>query len=93
MEFNLKFDEDKLREIVDEVVNKIRSGEIQLIEGPKGEWNPLSDVIPVVKGCYLTTTINYEVYCDYWNGENFDRTEDVIAWMPLPRPYMGKEQL
>ena len=54
--------------------------------------NPLSDSRPIGKGLYLTTTIHHEVYCDYWNGESFDRTEAVIAWMPLPEPYEGKEK-
>ena len=45
--------------------------------------------VPEEKGMYLTTTIDKDVYCDYWNGVNFDRTELVIAWMPLPLPYEG----
>ena len=52
-------------------------------------WIPCSRKVPEEKGMYLTTTIDKEVYCDYWNGVNFDRTELVIAWMPLPLPYEG----
>lgn len=52
-------------------------------------WIPCSKKVPEEKGMYLTTTIDKEVYCDYWNGVNFDRTELVIAWRPLPLPYEG----
>lgn len=52
-------------------------------------WIPCSRKVPEEKSMYLTTTIDKEVYCDYWNGVNFDRTELVIAWMPLPLPYEG----
>lgn len=51
------------------------------------EWFKVSDRIPPEKGYYLTTTIHEEVYCDYWNGEYFNRTEMVIAWLPMPEPY------
>lgn len=54
------------------------------------DWIPCSDELPKEKGEYLTTTKNEEVYCDYWNGENFDRTEYIIAWMPKPQPYKPK---
>ena len=50
-------------------------------------WIPCSRKVPEEKGMYLTTTIDKGVYCDYWNGVNFDRTELVIAWKPLPEPY------
>ena len=50
-------------------------------------WIPCSRKVPEEKGMYLTTTIDKGVYCDFWNGVNFDRTELVIAWMPLPEPH------
>lgn len=62
------------------------------------DWIPVSKRLPETdnpsegKGYYLTTTKNREVYCDYWNGENFDRTETVIAWMPRPKPYEPQER-
>lgn len=52
-------------------------------------WILCSRKVPEEKGMYLTTTIDKGVYCDYWNGVNFDRTELVIAWLPLPLPYEG----
>ena len=54
------------------------------------EWIPVSERLPEEKGYYLTTTMYHEVYCDYWD-ENFNRTEEVIAWMPLPKPYKAGE--
>lgn len=90
--FTVKFDGEKLKELVDQVVEKFKSGELQITEQPQGTWNSISESQPVIKGYYLTTTIHHEVYCDYWNGENFDRTEAVIAWMELPNPYESEVQ-
>ena len=56
------------------------------------QWIPVSERLPEERGFYLTTTKNKAVYCDYWNEDNFDRTEMVIAWMPLPDPYKGKQR-
>ena len=52
-------------------------------------WIPCSRKVPEEKGMYLTTTIDKGVYCDFWNGVNFNRTELVIAWRPIPEPYEG----
>lgn len=57
---------------------------------PEQRWIPVSERLPEKDGCYLTTTMYKQVYCDYWNGDYFDRTETVIAWMPLPSPYKGE---
>ena len=54
---------------------------------PEQRWIPCSERLPEERGFYLTTTKDKAVYCDYWNEDNFDRTEMVIAWMPLPEPY------
>ena len=54
---------------------------------PEPKWIPCSERLPEERGFYLTTTKDKAVYCDHWNEDNFDRTEMVIAWMPLPEPY------
>ena len=54
---------------------------------PEQKWIPCSERCPKENGYYLTSTINKEVYCDYWSYDHFDRTEAVIAWMRLPDPY------
>ena len=56
------------------------------------EWMPCSKGVPNENKYYLTTTVNDEVYCDRWIEDNFDRTELVIAWMPLPEPYKEGER-
>ena len=53
-------------------------------------WIPCSERLPNKDGYYLTTTYYRQVYADYWNEDHFDRTEAVIAWMPLPEPYKGE---
>lgn len=54
------------------------------------QWIPCSERLPDEKGYYLTTTMYQEVYCDYWNGECFNRTEMIIAWKSLPEPWKGE---
>ena len=54
-------------------------------------WIPCSKRLPFDAGYYLTTTTYNEVFCDYWNLNEWNRTEQVIAWMPLPEPYKGEE--
>ena len=55
-------------------------------------WIPCSERLPEKDGYYLTSTMYRQVYGDYWNGDNFDRTEMVIAWQSLPEPYEPDEQ-
>lgn len=56
------------------------------------KWIPVSEGLPEENGHYLTTTMYNEVYCDYWEEERFNRTEAVIAWMPLPAPYKAESE-
>ena len=56
------------------------------------KWIPISERVPKENGYYLTTTMLGEVYCDYWNEIAFDRTETVIAWMPLPTSYQAESE-
>lgn len=60
-------------------------------EPKTGRWIPVSERLPEKEGYYITQTMYQEVYCDYWEGERFERTETVIAWMPLPEPYKESE--
>lgn len=55
------------------------------------EWIPINERLPRENGYYLTSTEFNEVYCDYWEDKRFNRTEKVIAWMPLPAPFEQKE--
>ena len=74
------------RQIAEKCLNVLPSAQ------PEQRWIPCSERLPEERGFYLTTTKDKAVYCDYWNEDNFDRTEMVIAWMPLPEPYReGKD--
>ena len=55
------------------------------------QWISVTERLPEEDGNYLTTTTFGEVYCDFWNGIYFNRTELVIAWMPLPEPYKERQ--
>lgn len=55
------------------------------------KWIVISEKVPEQDGYYLTSTVYNEVYCDYWSVDHFNRTETVLAWMPLPEPY--KEEM
>lgn len=60
-------------------------------ENPK-KWIPVSERLPEENGYYLTTTMYHEVYCDFWEEDRFNRTEEIIAWMPLPEPYKAESE-
>ena len=59
---------------------------------PEPEWIPVSERLPKENSFYLTSTMFGEVYLNKWNGINWERTEEVLAWMPLPNPYKEGEQ-
>jgi hypothetical protein len=65
---------------------KLMRDSAELLSAPP-RWIPVTERLPEERGLYLTTTKDKAVYCDHWNEDNFDRTEIVIAWMPLPEPY------
>ena len=56
---------------------------------PANRWIPIREKMPDRSGFYLVTTEYDEVYCDYYNENNFNRHEIIIAWMPMPDPYKG----
>ena len=56
------------------------------------KWIPVSERLPEETGYYLTTTMYHKVFCDFWEEDHFYRTEEVIAWMPLPEPYKAESE-
>ena len=66
---------------------------------PAQQWIPCSERLPEATGVYIVT-------CNIYNGDKVDgvtatwsywrRNEwmmkDVLAWMPLPKPYGGDEE-
>ena len=57
-----------------------------------GKWIPCSERLPEYAKFYLTSTEDDSVYCDFYDGYRFLRTEKVIAWMEMPEPYTEEEQ-
>ena len=65
---------------------------------PEPQWIPCSERLPEATGVYIVT-------CNIYNGDKVDgvtatwsywrRNEwmmkDVLAWMPLPKPYGGEQ--
>lgn len=56
------------------------------------KWIAISKETPSKCGWYITTTIYNETYCDYWDGDRFNRSEVIIAWMELPEPYRAESE-
>lgn len=66
-----------------------------------GRWIPVSERLPEEEGRYLTTIFNgiqYIMTCDYhpysrcWFPDDECASDNVIAWMPLPEPYMAESE-
>ena len=64
-------------------------------------WIPVSERLPVMNGNYLVTveandgtaSIKYQMVDHYgpkWLHE--EKTQKVIAWMPLPEPYKAESE-
>lgn len=112
----IHFDDEKLHEIVDEAMKKLK----EEIEPKQGEWIPCSERLPseeerkewidnnldgigYLYPCLVTryssinpdrTKNNPYVAKHYFDGEDFVNggeevcSEYILAWMPLPEPYM-----
>lgn len=91
----IKFDEDKLKELVNKAVLTVTS------QDPR--WMPVSERLPEEDTDVLVTLkcgligIMQKKLADDDNGESCYIWEDfegeeheVIAWMPLPEPYKGE---
>ena len=59
---------------------------IQALE--QTQWIPVSEM-PKEDGLYLVYTEEQPFVCPFEDGEFF--IDDVIAWMPLPKPYEPQE--
>lgn len=94
------FDEDKLREIVHEEVERIKE-EYDIVD----EWIPCSERLPkedefVGNVCkyYLIQDEYGDMHVAHLSSRGWETIEsvkalgcDVVAWMPLPEPYKGGE--
>lgn len=71
---------------------------------PQGEWIPCSKRLPEERGQYLVTTYAYNDYyyvdtLSFHKGKFYETDDewgdmvdnDVVAWMPLPKPWKGAD--
>lgn len=68
-----------------------------LEERPQGEWIPISERLPEINVDVIVTDIEtigtYSAYYlgnGFWECDNGQYNNRIIAWMPFPEPYRGK---
>ena len=96
----------KMLDEVNVLYNKINELQVLLDHAlnqlNESEWIPCSEGLPKKSDDYLTTTSfdlgktepTKEVYKNYFCAVSqkwLTDDEDVIAWMPLPKPYMEQK--
>lgn len=74
----------------------------------KGEWIPISKKLPDETGWYLVTfstgdggkgvcELSYRKPENYWTDRNIAKkafdNDELLAWMPKPRPYEESEEI
>lgn len=62
----------------------------------KTEWIPVTKRLPEKEGLYLVSVKNehnrrYSKTC-WYSDKNWFARQDVIAWMPLPQPYVAESE-
>ena len=98
-----KISSEKIEEFIEEQHSidgmiSMHDFELWLEEQPRvGEWIPCSDCLPDDHGTRLVTLSNGTVEGAYYSNDNWwcmsdnteleVRTNEIIAWMPLPEPY------
>ena len=103
---NVTFDTEKLKELTDGIVERIRNGEIVLQTESAAEWIPVSERLPEEKTDPITNDY-YDYICTFHlddfddvrvykfgNGHwwHYGQMMDkyVTAWMPRPEPWKGE---
>lgn len=86
----VKFDQEQMQELVD----KAKAEVLASIERPQCEWIPVRKKLPDVVRRYLVYTKYNEMMTDFFTGDKFMQGDDILAWMPLPEPYIrgGEEE-
>lgn len=61
------------------------------------KWIPVTERLPEEKGLYLVSVKNdhnrrYSKTCWFHGGDNWFARQDVLAWMPLPKPYKAESE-
>jgi len=92
---------------VDDAIGEVDGFADNTIDAVSVEWIPCEERLPkpresvllavnnkygdwVGEGCYWETTANHVIWKGYrWNATYWD--DEIIAWMPLPKPYGERE--
>ena len=62
---------------------------VKAIPSAEPRWIPVSERLPKDDGLYLVYTEEQPFVCPFEDGEFF--IDEVLAWMPLPKPYEPQE--
>ena len=91
----------KMVEAHGSLVKEAKEKAIEALEEQEPRWIPVGERLPEKQDCYLVTTKwkgNYsgDVYIEtnmavYREKQKEWDCVDVIAWMPLPKPYESQE--
>lgn len=90
--------QEEARKMLEKVVEL--SEEIEKAQ-EKTRWIPMNDSFPTKAGSYLICTrdnylgyrkIKLSYFDPKYAWDDVENYETVIAWMPLPEPYRGKEE-
>ena len=58
---------------------------------PQQEWTPCTpETMPKEDGTYLITDDNGYVYPTHWGQRMWSVQSEVVAWMPMPKPWKGR---
>ena len=82
-----------------EIVNQLAEEFATDINVVSNGWIPCSERLPEEEGYYLITILFYHLHnplvmgCQFEDGEwwKIDKDDKVIAWQPLPKPFVRKD--
>ena len=60
---------------------------VEALKQPEQQWIPCSERLPEPLQAVLVTSTKGHVYISYIVHGEFEYGGDIIAWMPLPKPY------
>lgn len=78
-----------------DMLEEVKNMAIKALEQPTQRWIPVSERLPENEGLYLVSVKNdhqrqYSKTCWFSKTRSWFARQDVIAWMPLPKPYEEK---
>ena len=56
-------------------------------------WIPVSERLPENEGCYFVYDNHGRIDTSFWDNIGFLSRAQIIAWMPLPKPYKESEDI